>query len=79
MFVTGSGEVLTISRRPPLTRWLTSAALPPLTARTACVSVGASWAMSSPITAPAVGRMAVLIASHSESTYGILSVTNSRA
>ena len=79
MLVTGSGEVLTISRKPPLTRWLTSAAPPPLTASTACSSVEASPATSRPITAPAVGRIAVEIASHTESTYGILSATNSSA
>jgi hypothetical protein len=68
MLVTGSGEVLTISRRPPLTRWLTSAAEPPLAARIACSSDGASWAISNPITTPTVGRMAVEIVSQSEST-----------
>ncbi len=68
MLVTGSGEVLTISRRPPLTRWLSSAAPPPVAASTACSSDEASPAMSSPITTPTVGRIAVEIASHAEST-----------
>ena len=67
MLLAGSGDVLTISRRPPLTRCDTKAAAPPDAARIACCSVGASWAMSSPITAPTVGRIAVDTASHSES------------
>ena len=67
MLLAGSGEVLTISRRPPLTRCDTRAAAPPHAARTACSSVGASCAMSSPMTAPTVGRIAVETASQSES------------
>jgi hypothetical protein len=65
--VTGSGEVFTTSRSPPLTRWLTSATPPPVAASTACSTEDASPASSIPSTAPAVGRIAVEIASHSES------------
>ena len=67
MLLAGSGEVLTISRRPPLTRCDARAAAPPDAARIACCSVGASCAISRPITAPTVGRIAVETASQSES------------
>ena len=67
MLVTGSGEELMASRPPALTRWDSSAVPPPTTPRTAWSSVEASPASSTPITAPAVGRMTVEIASHVES------------
>ena len=65
--VTGSGEELMASRPPALTRWLSSAVPPPTTPSTAWSSDEASPASSTPMTAPAVGRMAVEMASHVES------------
>ena len=71
MLVTGSGEVLTASRTPPLTRWERSAVPPPTEASTI---VSSDWsavtlpASSAPITAPAVGRISVDTASQVEST-----------
>ena len=67
MLVAGSGEVLIASRPPALARWLSSAVPPPTTPRTAWSSDDASPASSTPITAPAVGRIAVEIASQVES------------
>ena len=82
MLVTGSGEVLTASRIPALVRCDSNAVPPPTEASTIWsseVSSGTLPASSAPITAPAVGRIRVEIASHVESTYGILSATNSMA
>ena len=67
------------SRLPALTRCEASAVPPPTTPSTACSSVPASPASSTPMTAPAVGRITVETASQVESTYGILSATNSIA
>jgi len=77
--LTGSGEPLTASRMPAFTRCDASALPPPTTAIVACCTDDASPAISNPMTAPTVGRIAVEIVSHTESTYGILSVTNSIA
>ena len=81
MLVNGSGEELTASRTPPLTRWDRSAVTPPTEASTIWsreVSSGMLPASNEPITAPATGRMNVEMASQVESTYGILSATNSK-
>ncbi len=74
----GSGEVLTAARRPALARWLTRAMTPPEVAAKIWLSDESLPASRAPITAPMLGRMTVCRASHSESTYGILSATNSR-
>ena len=71
MLVTGSGDVLTASRTPPLTRWDRSAVTPPTEASTTVSrdwSVVTSPASSAPTTAPAVGRISVDTASQVEST-----------
>ena len=79
MLDAGSGEVLTASRSPDFTRCDASAVTPPVAASTAWSRLVASPPASRPITVPMVGRMAVWTASHVESTYGILSATNSTA
>ena len=71
MLVTGSGEVLTASRTPPLTRWDRSAVTPPTEASTILSSdwsAVTSPASSAPTTAPAVGRISVEMTSQVEST-----------
>ena len=74
--LTGSGEVFTSTRTEALALWDDKASRPPAAAR-AKVPRSASAPLSS--TAPAAGRMPVWIASHTESTAGILSTTSSTA
>ena len=71
MLVTGSGEVLTASRIPPLVRCDSNAVKPPTEASTILSrdwSALTSPASSAPTTAPAVGRISVETASQVEST-----------
>ena len=68
MLVTGSGEALMASRLPALTRCEARAVPPPTVPLTAWSRVSASPAISTPITAPTVGRMTVETTSQVEST-----------
>jgi hypothetical protein len=60
-------------------RWLLAATVPPRSAAIAFMPGDASPNVVTAMTAPPTGRIAVWMASHSESKYGILSAKNSIA
>ena len=77
--LTGSGEALTPRRMPPLARWLPRAVAPVPAAAATWSSPEPSPTSSAPTAAPTAGRTTVWTESHTLSTYGTLSATNSMA
>ncbi len=76
-FVNGSGLALASTRVPALLKCVLAASAPPNRPMTASVPADTCPIVAIAISAPPSGRMTVCTPSHTESTQGILSATNS--